>query len=44
MSRLPVTYKSSSDRRDPLLTPTRLFLAALLAGSLVLLAWVLSFG
>ena len=42
MTRLPVTYESPSEPPDPGLTPTRLFLAALLAGSLALLAWVLS--
>ncbi len=41
MSRLPVTYQSPAKKPDPGWTPTRLFLAALLAGSLVMFTWAL---
>lgn len=44
MARLPVIYESPSKPPDPGLTPTRLFLALLLAGSFALMFWVLSVG
>ncbi len=42
MSRLPVTYEPRSRPSKPGLTPTRLFLALLLAASFALLGWVMS--
>lgn len=40
MSRLPVTFRSQDKKPDPGLTPTRLFLAVLLAISLAIMVWV----
>lgn len=42
MSRLPVTFEPRSKPSNPGLTPTRLFLAVLLAASFALLGWVIA--
>ena len=42
MSRLPATYEPRTKPPNPGFTPTRLFLALLLAASFVLLGWVLT--